>query len=296
MKVITPATTANIGPGFDCLGMALSLYNTIEAEEMEKGLDIQVSGLGKGSIPLDEKNLVYKSMIKCFEKVGYKPKGLKIKQYNEIPIARGLGSSAACIVGGVVAANELSGNSLNKDEILELAVEIEGHPDNVAPALFGGFVISNKDEERIHYVQAPVAENLKFIAAIPDKTLNTVEARNVLPEQVSFENAVFNVGKSSLLVGALIQGQLEMIELGLEDRLHQPYRIKLMSSLESFFVRCKEQSLENIFLSGAGPTVMMLTEKGKNNKEDIFRKIAHEMKDNWEIKVLYGDNIGVRVL
>lgn len=296
MKVIIPATTANIGPGFDCLGMALSLYNTIEVEELDKGLDIQVSGLGKDSIPTNKNNLVYKSMLKCFEKLGYKPKGLKIKQDNQIPIARGLGSSAACIVGGIMAANELSGNSLNKDEILELAVEIEGHPDNVGPALFGGLIVSNKDENQVHYVQAPLANNLRFIAAIPQNTLSTRESRAVLPKQVSFEDAVFNVGKSSLLVAALIQGKLETIPFGIQDRLHEPYRIKLMDSLESFFVKCKSENLNNIFLSGAGPTVILLAENEEANKEKIFRNIAHEMEDEWEIKVLEGNNTGARVL
>lgn len=296
LKVIIPATTANIGPGFDCLGMALSLYNTIQVEEIDEGLDIQVTGLGKDSIPLDEKNLVYKSMIRCFKKLDYKPKGLRIKQYNEIPLARGLGSSAACIVGGVIAANELCGNVLNKDQILELAVEIEGHPDNVAPALFGGLVVSNKDGERVHYVQAPVAENLSFIAGIPNKALSTKKSRDALPDQVSFKDAVFNLGKSSLLVAALIQGQLETVSFGLEDRIHQPYRVKLMDSLDKFFGQCKKQGLNNIFLSGAGPTVILLMVKEEKSKEEVFRQIAQEMEDGWEVKELKGDNVGVKVL
>ena len=296
MKVIIPATTSNIGPGFDCLGMALSLYNIIEVEEIDQGLIIEVSGLGKGFIDTNENNLVYKSMLKCFEKVGYKPKGLKIKQYNEIPIARGLGSSAACIVGGVVAANELSGNSLNKDELLKLAVDIEGHPDDVAPALLGGLVVSNKGEDEIHYVQAPIADDLRFISAIPEKTLSTKESREVLPNQVSFEDAVFNLGKSSLLVAALIKGEVETIPFGLQDRLHEPYRIKLLDSLGKIFAECKKYNLNNIFLSGAGPTVIMLAEKEKIGKEKVFREIVHGMIDKWEIKTLHGDNIGVKVL
>lgn len=296
MKVITPATTANIGPGFDCLGIALSLYNSIEVEEISEGLVIEVSGVSEHLIETDENNLVYRSMLKCFEVIGYKPKGLKIKQYNEIPIARGLGSSAACIVGGIVAANEICGNSLNKDELLKIAVEIEGHPDNVAPALLGGLVVSNKAEDEIHYVQAPVADNLRFIAAIPEKTLSTKESRDALPDQVSFEDAIFNVGKSSLLVAALIKGELEKITPALQDRLHQPYRIKLMDSLEKFFMQSEEHNLDNIFLSGAGPTIILLTSKEERDDEKIFKKIINQKVDKWEFKALEGDNIGVRVL
>ena len=227
MKVIIPATTANIGPGFDCLGIGLSLYNSIEVEEISEGLIIEVDGVDKDLIEMDENNLVYKSMLKYFETIDYKPKGLRIKQYNEIPIARGLGSSAASIVGGIVAANEMCKRSLSKEELLKMAVEIEGHPDNVVPALFGGLAISNKCKDEVHYIQTPISKDLKFVAAIPEIVLSTIESRAVLPDFVPFEDAVFNVGKSSLLVAALMKGELEKVTPALRDKLHQPYRTKL---------------------------------------------------------------------
>ncbi|HHV39212.1 MAG TPA: homoserine kinase [Tepidimicrobium sp.] len=296
MKIIVPATTSNIGPGFDCLGMALTLYNTIEVEEIEEGVNIEVSGLGKESICLDGNNLVYQSMLRCFDKVGYKPRGLSIRLHNQIPLARGLGSSAASIVGGIVAANNLSGGRLNREELLKLAVEIEGHPDDVSPALLGGLVVSNMDGDSVHHVQTPIASSIKFIAAIPNETLSTEQARGALPDKILFEDAVFNVGKSSLLVAALIKGEMEVIPFGLEDRLHEPYRIKLLDSLEALFIDLKSNGLNNIFLSGAGPTIIMLSEKGKESEEGLFREIVQNNEDGWEIKVLEGDNKGVRVL
>lgn len=296
MKLIIPATTSNIGPGFDCLGIALTLYNTIEVEEVGEGIGIEISGLGKDFIPTDDSNLVYRSMLKCFQKVGYRPRGLSIRLHNEIPIARGLGSSAASIVGGIVAANNLSGGHLNREELLELAVEMEGHPDDVGPALFGGLVVSNRDDVGVHYVQTPISNRIEFMAAIPDRTLSTEKARAALPDRVSFGDAIFNVGKASLLTAALIKGDMGAIVSGLEDRLHEPYRIKLIDSLEALYLDLGKHGLNNVFLSGAGPTVIMLSEKGRKADEELFRKVVQGHGDGWEIKVLEGDNKGIRVL
>lgn len=295
MKVIIPATTANIGPGFDCLGIGLSLYNSIEVEEISEGLIIEVDGVDKDLIEMDENNLVYKSMLKYFETIDYKPKGLRIKQYNEIPIARGLGSSAASIVGGIVAANEMCKRSLSKEELLKMAVEIEGHPDNVVPALFGGLAISNKCKDEVHYIQTPISKDLKFVAAIPEIVLSTIESRAVLPDFVPFEDAVFNVGKSSLLVAALMKGELEKVTPALRDKLHQPYRTKLLDSLEKLFMQCKEHNIDNIFLSGAGSTVILLTSKKESHEENVFREIISQMEGKWQVRTLEGDNVGVRV-
>ncbi|ABR46795.1 homoserine kinase [Alkaliphilus metalliredigens QYMF] len=296
IHVTVPATTANVGPGFDCLGIALSLYNHIEVEEIPEGLVIEVSGVDQDLIEKDEGNLVYQSMLKAFKAIGYQPSGLRIKQYNGIPVARGLGSSAACIVGGVLAANKMCGSPLSQDEMLEIAVEVEGHPDNVAPALLGGVVVSNRYEGKTHYVRALVHEDLKFLTAIPNVPLGTKEARDALPRVVAFEDAVFNVGKSSLLVAALFSGDLEKIKPALQDRLHQSYRAKLMSSLESVFLETEKAHLDSVFLSGAGPTVILLRWQKEGQREIKFRDIIYRMEENWEIQDLKGDNIGAQVL
>ena len=294
-SIRVPATTANVGPGFDSLGMALSIYNEIEVEEIEKGLEIEVRGLGRDKLASNEENLIYRSMEETFKKIGQYPRGLRIRQYNGIPISRGLGSSAACIVGGIMAANALKDSPLSREEILQLAVEIEGHPDNVTPALFGGLVVSASHKDKVQYIKSPINNSLKFIVAIPQVELSTRRSRGVLPKAIPFEDAVFNVGKASLLVAALISGDLEKIAYGLQDRLHQPYRIQLMPSLEKIFQEAEKQDLNQLFLSGAGPSLVYLTWDGGNEeKEKNFYDLLGKMPENWDIQILRGDNKGAR--
>ena len=294
VKVKVPATTANVGPGFDSLGIALTLYNEIEVEEINSGLSIEVKGRDSEKIDTDENNLVYKSMIKTFNEIGYDYKGLKIKQYNNIPIGRGLGSSAASIIGAIVAANKLAGNVLTQDEILDIAVEIEGHPDNVAPALFGGVVVSCSDNNHTNYIKFPVDERLKFIVAIPEVILSTKDSRNVLPKKVTFEDAVFNLSRSSLLVASLMSGDLEKLDIALQDRLHQPYRIGLLNSLKNISKEAKKQGLNRVFLSGAGPSVIYITwDMEDDEDENKFYNIIKKLPEEWSIQILKGDNKGI---
>lgn len=293
IRVRVPATTANVGPGFDTLGIALTLYNEIEVEEVEKGLFIEIHGRDGDKIDTDEKNLVYQSIIKTFDKIGHSYKGLRIKQYNNIPIARGLGSSAACIVGGVVVANKLCGGVLSQQELLDIAVEIEGHPDNVAPALLGGVVVSCYDEGTTNYVRFPVNDLLKFTVAIPEVVLSTESSRGVLPQKVGFKDAVFNVGKSSLLVAALMSGELDKISYALEDRLHQPYRVQLIDSLKDLFDKAKSNGIKELFLSGAGPSVIYLNwDADKIEEEKKFCDLVRSLPEKWQVKSLEGDNQG----
>mgnify|MGYP000986795297 CR=1 FL=1 len=294
-SISVPATTANVGPGFDCLGMALSLYNDITVDEIPDGLEIEVGGRDKEKIKTDESNLVYQSMLKTFERIGEAPKGLRIKQFNRIPISRGLGSSAACIVGGIMAVNKLKGLPLSQDEVLELAVEIEGHPDNVTPALLGGVAVSHSNMGKVNYVRFPVHRSLKFIVAIPQVELSTKASRGALPDRVSFQDAVFNIGTSSLLVAALMSGDFEKIAYGLQDRIHQPYRIELVDSLRHIFNEAEVQNLKHLFLSGAGPSVIYMTwEEGNREKERKFCDLIRGMSQTWDIQILKGDNEGVR--
>jgi len=291
-KILVPATTANIGPGFDSIGIALNLFNTIEVEEMASGLVIEAFGRDSEIIETDERNLVYRSIMMCLNRVGYRPKGLHIKLYNEIPVSRGLGSSAACIVGGLLAGNQLANCPLAKEEILELAVEMEGHPDNVAPALLGGMVVSAKGQNRTKYVQIPIKTELEFYAAIPNVGLSTKLAREALPESVDFKDAVFNVGRAALLVAALAMGDYDKLAYGLQDRLHQPYRLPLMTSIKKIFDEAAQKELNNIFLSGAGPTIIYLSWNKDKREVEAFKEIVKGCPEDWRIEKLrvYSNN------
>ncbi|SCY40098.1 homoserine kinase [Alkaliphilus peptidifermentans] len=290
IRVMVPATTANIGPGFDCLGIALNLYNTIEVEEIDEGLIIEVEGIDKELIEANENNLVYISMMKVFKTLAYLPTGLKIKQLNNIPVARGLGSSAATIVGGLVAANKICNNKLSRDEILNMAIEIEGHPDNVAPALLGGFVVSFKEDEEIQYVNFQVDEKLSFWAVFPDVSLSTSLARSILPDTILFKDAVYNIGKASILVAALASGKYNLIAHALKDRLHQPYRIELMESLKLIFNYAEKDNM-NVYLSGAGPTVILLSVKNQNEDANKLKSLIGGLPERWTMMELKGHNI-----
>ena len=204
VEVKIPATSANIGAGFDCLGLALGLYNYVWAEETDSGLSIEIKDESSDYLPTDERNLVYSSMMAVYKKVGVKPKGLHIILENNIPVTRGLGSSAAGIVGGLLAADALTGSKLDKHQLLNMASAIEGHPDNAAPAIFGGMTVNVTAKNDIKGVKTKLPDDLKFAAFIPEFFLATKKSRSVLPRKVSMRDAVFNTGRSALLVGSLM--------------------------------------------------------------------------------------------
>ena len=269
IKIRVPATTANLGPGFDTLGMGLQLYNQLEVKETESNLEIEIEGQGTDKLPTNDENLIYQAMEKLFNKVNYKPNGLYIKATNNIPLARGLGSSAAAIVGGLLAANKLSGNKLSKDELINLATEIEGHPDNVAPAIVGGVVVSNYQEKQVFYEKI-TAPKLKVVVCIPDYELSTVKSREVLPDKVKFNDAVFNVSHMGMLLTGLLKQDYEIIREGLKDRLHQPYREKLLPGFAKIREELSSEAL-GLVLSGSGPTVIALA---LEREEDLGAKMV----------------------
>jgi homoserine kinase len=256
IKVSVPATTANLGPGFDTLGMALQYCNTVEMEEREMGLTIDIEGEGEDHLPRDENNIVYRSACEVFDLVGYQPKGLWLKLVNRIPVARGLGSSSAAIVGGVLAANELSGGRLDQEAILDLAIRIEGHPDNVTPAYLGGMTVSCMTEDRTNYIKTAFPPELKTVVAVPEFPLSTAEARRILPREVSLQDAVYNVSRSSLLVAAVLTGKYDLLSVAMNDKLHQPYRAKLIPGLEHVFEAGKQAGAHAVVISGSGPSII----------------------------------------
>ncbi|MBD7913022.1 homoserine kinase [Clostridium cibarium] len=293
IKIRVPATSANMGPGFDSLGVALNLYNIFGFREIDNGLSFN----GVPEEFCNEDNIVYKAMMKCFSKAGYKPKGIEISTLKQdIPVSRGLGSSSSCIVGGLVGANEILGKKFSQDEILEMAVEIEGHPDNVAPALLGNMVVAVTEEKKIYYQKINVNEKIKFIPIIPNFKLSTNEARKVLPSEISLNDGVYNVGRASLLVAAISNGNLELLKHACKDAFHEKYR----SSLISGFYEVKEeiykaQGLAS-YLSGAGPTIMALS---LNQDREFKVKIQEFLKLkslDWNVFELSVDKLGAIVL
>lgn len=261
VKVRVPATTANLGPGFDCLGMALGLHNTVELAQTDGGLRITVDGEGAGLIPTGATNLVYRAVAALFDRVGQPRPGLRIHLNNCIPLMSGLGSSSAAIVGGLVAANALLDEPLATDELLALAVSMEGHPDNVAPALLGGLVVVVEAEGRPIYRRIGVPP-LEVVVVVPDFRLATVEARAALPAQVPLADAVFNLGRTTLVVQGLIHADYDLLASVMDDRLHQPYRAPLVPGLVDVFHAARQAGAAGVALSGAGPSVVAFASQG----------------------------------
>lgn len=291
VTVKVPATSANMGPGFDCLGVALDLYNCFEIEETASGLEIT----GCEALYSNESNLIYTSMQKCFEVLNYQPKGLKINIKSNIPIARGLGSSAACIVGGVTAANELASGNLTKAQLLEIANAIEGHPDNVSPALMGGMTIAVQDKGKVYFENVKIADNLRFCALIPEFTLSTSEARAALPNALTYGDAIFNISRATLLVTALTNGSYDLIKYACEDALHQPYRSKLIPGYDDIMDKIKDLDCLGVFLSGAGPTIMAIIKSTDKYFMPDMQNFLDSVKDKWTLKELHIDNLGTVV-
>jgi homoserine kinase len=260
IKVTTPATTANLGPGFDSIGMALSVTNTLCAEESDS-LSIEVRMPQVPPIPTDEDNLIYKTIKGFYDELGFSFPGVHMIQEDNIPLTRGLGSSAACVVSGLLAANALSGAGLSKEDLLQMAARLEGHPDNAAPAMLGGIVVGAMRGQRLYCsrLDAPGLDRLNFALLIPDFPLPTEKARNVLPSSYSREDAVFNASRAALLVAALAQGEHDLLECAFEDRFHQPYRSALIPNMAEIFSECKRAGALATFLSGAGPTLISVT-------------------------------------
>ena len=262
IKVSVPATSANIGSGFDALGLAVTLYNTVTFAASE-GLDI--SSADGTRIPRGESNLVYRSAKGLFEKVGKQIPPLKITQTNPIPMARGLGSSSACIAAGILGANALLGGPLEEKDILTFATKLEGHPDNVAPALLGGFVVSAYDEGHVYSLKKTIAPGITFAAFIPDFKLLTEKARAALPKMVSHADAVYNLSRAALLATAFCEERYDFLPVAAKDSLHQQYRLPLIEGGEAVFALADGLGALATFISGAGPTILSVVRTAEAN-------------------------------
>ena len=296
VKVKIPATSANIGSGFDSIGLALGMYNYVTAELKGSGLDINILDESGKFLAKDERNLVYRAMKSVFEKTGRKLGGVKLTLQNNIPVTRGLGSSSAGIVGGLIAANTLCGNALGEKELVNIAAHIEGHPDNVAPALLGGFTVSVMTKYDVKYVRNKLPDDLRFAALVPSFFLQTKKARSVLPKYVSHRDAVFNVGRGALLAASIISGKYENIRTAVGDKLHQKYRRRLIPFMDDIFSSCYQSGALGVYLSGAGPTIISIIKADNTAFNTKLAKAAGGKLKNWELHILEPDNRGAAVI
>lgn len=262
VTISVPATTANLGPGYDCLGLALDLRHRVTMTPLEEeGLRITAAGEDAHKVPLDEQNLVFQAARLLFERLQWRPPGLQIAQENKIPIASGLGSSSSAVLAGMFGANALAGSPLSKQEILQMATDFEGHPDNVAPAVYGGLILGVQGARGLIVESIPIP-TLHVVVVLPDFELLTADARAALPEQVSRQDAIFNASRTALLIRALRMGDYALLGEAMRDRLHQPYRIPLIPGMADAFAAAKEAGASGVALSGAGPSLIAFATTG----------------------------------
>jgi homoserine kinase len=296
VKVRVPATAANLGAGFNCSGLALELYNTFEVRESRAGIKIEITGDEKDSLPKDKTNLFFQALERVFERCGYVPKGLRIKINSCIPTARGLGSSASSIVAGAVAASEFCKKKLSQEELMQICTELEGHADNIVAAFLGGLTICGYKDKQLIYRNFFVRHGLRAIIALPKNLeVKTKDAIALLPRKVPLEDAVFNISRVAFFVSGIMSDDLELMGLGMEDRLHQPYRKIMIPGLEDVFIAAKNAGAHGVALSGSGSSIIALTNRypqpiGRAMRE-AFKRHGIEAK----IMVLEADNEGVKV-
>jgi homoserine kinase len=295
VRVRVPATSANLGPGFDAFGLALTLYDDLIVTPGGSGVTVTVSGSGEGEVPLDESHLVVRSIRRGLEALNASVPGFTLRCENRIPHGRGLGSSSAAIVGGLAAAYGLAGEPVDRERIVVLANEIEGHPDNVAAAALGGFTIAWTEAETGRAVRLEPAEGLAAVAYVPDNRVLTKEARGLLPRVVSHSDAAANAGKAALLVSAMT-GRPELLLTATEDRLHQEYREPAMPESLALVHKLRGSGLAAI-VSGAGPTVAVLgvAPTGKAAGQSPFFRGTPDAPDGWTKYELGVDPVGVQV-
>ena len=278
IHIRVPATSANMGPGFDSIGVALQLYNHLWVEEIPEGVEIEIRKEQPIAIPTDESNLIYQTMRKLYDAKGLKMPGVRLIQSDDIPMVRGLGSSAACIVGGLMAANELAGRPCTKEELAEMAAQMEG-------------------EKNMKHVRLELPDDLFFAIMVPDFPVSTERSRSVLPKDYSRSDVVFNVSRAALLVASLMTGKFENLEMAMEDKIHQPYRKELIPHMEDIFAKAKESGATACYLSGAGSTLMAMVTK---DKAETFRNQMSAyfaaLPNNWQLTLLKPDLEGAVVV
>ena len=295
----TPATSANLGSGFDTIGMAVSLYNIFKVMELLPEGEFRIEAHGEGSRELSkpEANLVISSYLETCKGWGLKGPGFALWCHNIIPLCRGLGSSSSAVVAGVLIAKYLTGHEADEAELLRCMTRIEGHPDNVAPCFLGGMVVSCWDGSEIRYVSLPpLPPEVLCVAAVPDERVKTSEAREALPKEVPFKDAVFNLGRAALLTAAWATGKWDYLKCGMDDRLHQPYRSKLFSGGEVIFSRVSElPECLSVAISGSGPTFLVFVRGHSQRVAETMCRTFTEYGVRSQFFILDGSAQGARV-
>lgn len=293
LSIRVPASTSNFGSGFDAFGLALSLYNDFFVE-FSDSYYVELEGEGV-HLPKDKNNLFIRSYIRSCELFGISEKPIRLKQVNRVPTARGLGSSATAIVGGITAFEALHHIQLSLEDKLRIAFEFEPHPDNLLPAFLGGFVVCASSEEGVKFLRLEFPEELKLVVCIPDFELSTQKAREVLKKDIPLKDAVYNLQRSALFVGSILSRRFDLLKESVKDRLHQPYRSELIPGFWSIVERAYSSGALAVFLSGAGPSVASLC---LQECENVGKSMVDAFKDygvSSTFKILSPSKEGVKV-
>ncbi len=257
ITVRVPATSANLGAGFDCYGLALSLFNEVDVSPADE-TTLEIVGEGKDTLPRDASNLVLRAVEYYYHAIGRPVPSLRLRTRNVIPVSRGLGGSSAAIVSGLFAANALAGDLLSTDDLLDMSVAIEGHPDNVAPAILGGIVVGVMNGKRLVTDNLPVPPSLRTVIFVPDFEMSTEQARAILPRDVPRADVIFNLSRTALFAAAIVSGKMHLLSEAMRDRLHQPYRVVMFPDMQRIIDAAVHAGALGACLSGAGSSILAL--------------------------------------
>lgn len=299
IEVRIPATTANLGCGFDVLGMALDLYYTVHVRPIkENKYIIRNRGEGEHYLPEDDRNLFFKTVKKVSKMKNFPEQGLEVEAFNQIPVCRGLGSSAACIAAAIVTVNELNGRVLSIQDMIHFATQIEGHPDNVIPAMVGGLTVAMKNNQEILYQKFPFFDNIHLVACIPEYTLSTEEMRKILPSEYSREDVIFNLSRIAYLMGSICRQDREGFFAALDDAIHQPFRGQKIPGFFEIREYLHEKGKGEAVISGSGSTILlMLRDPISSSDEAEMRELfAQKGTTDLVIKKVNWESQGIRVI
>jgi len=291
LRIKVPATSANLGPGFDCIGVALDWWNTVEVETLARGLEIECPP----NLPRDKSNAVIQGMIEAFKLAGQKLPPVRVRMNAEVPIASGLGSSSAALVSGILSANAIMGDHFTRSQLLALATHIEGHPDNVTPALLGGMVVAVQEGERLHAVRMDVPRDLRAVVFVPTYPVLTKKARGILPKHIPREDAIYNAGRTALWIAALYERRWDWLDFATRDRLHQPYRVKLVRGMSELCEAALDAGARGAALSGAGPSIIAFTDRADDDIATAMERTARKLKIDGRAHLLAITKRGARV-